>query len=313
LIIYLVRSGHLDLKMVWNLMTFQNVVLALILAGLNLLVAAWRWIILLKARNLNIPFGYGISLYLIGTFFNYALPGAVSGDLVRGYYLVQDYPGRKMDSALSVLIDRILGLYSFFILTLLAVAFDLEFVMQHENIRWVATLALLIFLGMTAFFLLGFSKTLYSRLGFQFVIEKIGPLHRVMEGFQRFGGAPLILLLSILVSLLAQVLTMTFFYQVTVLTGESDITWKAILFAVPMGFVVSAVPIAPAGVGVGQVAFLYLFQTYVGRPTSYGAVAITAFQLANAVLAMFGAIFYVRRRKPHELDNLDAKMESAVT
>ena len=92
LIVFLVRSGHLDLKVVWEFMTVRNLVLAVVLAGINIVMAIWRWIVLLKARGFYVPFVYGLSLYMIGMFFNYALPGAVSGDLVRGYYLVQDYP-----------------------------------------------------------------------------------------------------------------------------------------------------------------------------------------------------------------------------
>ncbi|NJL25268.1 MAG: hypothetical protein HC902_08875, partial [Calothrix sp. SM1_5_4] len=48
------------------------------------------------------PFGIWFSLYLIGIFFNFALPGSVGGDVVRGYYLVADHPERRMDSILSI-------------------------------------------------------------------------------------------------------------------------------------------------------------------------------------------------------------------
>ena len=133
-----------------------------------------------------------------------------------------------------------------------------------------------------------------------------------MDGFQRFGRDRRILAFSIAVSILAQAATMTFFYGIGVLMHDPEVTWKAILFAVPMGFVVTAVPIAPAGVGVGQLAFLYLFQTYMGKSSQFGAIAITAFQLAVLVGALGGVFFYLRRRKPHELDNLAAKMETAA-
>lgn len=311
LIVFLVRSGHLDLKVVWELMTVPNVVLALALAGGNFFLAAWRWILLLRTRGFYLPIGNGLALYLIGMFFNFALPGAVSGDLVRGYYLVKDYPDRKVDSVLSVLIDRILGLYSFFILTLIAVVWDFDFVMSHDKIRWVAMLSFLIFLGMTGFFLIGFSARIYRFSHLHFLVEKISPLHKLMEGFQRFGKDRRMIVISLLVSILAQVFTMIFFYQIGILLNEPGLTWKAILFAVPMGFVVQAVPIAPAGIGVGQVAFLYLFRTYMNNSSNYGAVAITAFQLSVAAWSLLGAFFYVRRRKPHELENLEAKMETA--
>ncbi|NJM09669.1 MAG: flippase-like domain-containing protein, partial [Bdellovibrionaceae bacterium] len=168
----MVKSGYLDPKDVWALMTLPNVLLALTLVGLNTFVAAWRWIILLQARGFHVPLSYGFSLYLIGIFFNHALPGSVGGDVVRGYYLVSDYPGRRMDAVLSIIIDRILGLYSFFILTLIAVAWDYEFVSTHEKIRWVALSSLLIFLGMTAFFIVAFSQRLSKLFGLSFIEKR---------------------------------------------------------------------------------------------------------------------------------------------
>jgi uncharacterized membrane protein YbhN (UPF0104 family) len=111
---------------------------------------------------------------------------------------------------------------------------------------------------------------------------------------------------------IAQIFTMIFFYQMAQVLNEPDITWQAILFVVPMGFVVTAVPISPAGVGVGQVAFLYLFQAYLGHPTQFGSISITVFQICSVVWALVGAGLYLRRpHKPHELE--DIEMQSATT
>ncbi len=309
LITFMVRSGHLDLTVLWGLMTPFNVVMALLLCGANLVLAAWRWLLLLKARGFHLKLRYGFSLYLIGIFFNHALPGAVGGDLVRGYYLVADYPERKIDSILSIVIDRALGLYSFFVLSLIAVAFDFEFVMGHEQIRWVALLCFLIFLGLTVFFTIAFSQRLTRAFGLNYLMVRVEPLRKAVEAFQRFGKDRKTIALSVASSLFAQVFTMIFFYQIAVFSGETAITWNAVLFAVPMGFVVTAVPISPAGIGVGQVAFHYLFQIYLNKQTSFGTTAITAFQLSIACWALLGAFFYLRRRKP--IANMAATMEAA--
>lgn len=311
LIVYLVKSGHLDPKDLWDLMTFPNVALALFLIGLNLLLAAWRWILLLKSRGFPIGLGYGSSLYLIGIFFNHALPGAVGGDLVRGYYLVNDHPGRKMDAGMSVVIDRVLGLYSFFLLTLAAVAFDYEFVMNHEQIRWVALMCFLVFCGMTAFFCVVFSQRLSHLFGLKFFEKRIPPIHKVVMSLHLFGQNKKAIAASVAVSILAQLVSMLFFYQMAAMSGEAGVTWNAVMFAVPMGFLVTAVPIAPAGIGVGQVAFHYLFQAYLQRPTQFGATAITAFQLCTVCWALVGAVFYLRRRKPQDMANLHAMAEAA--
>lgn len=302
LIAFLVKSGHFDPKDVWELMTLPNVILALTLVGLNTFVAAWRWIILLRARGFVINPGYGFSLYLIGIFFNHALPGSVGGDMVRGYYLVSDHPGRRLDSVLSIIIDRVLGLYSFFILTLLAVAWDYEFVSTHDKIRWVGLSSLIVFLAMTFFFVVAFSTRLSRLFGLTFFARRISIVHRLIEGIQHFGKDRRIIALSVLVSLFGQLFTCIFFYQLALASDEMDISWKAVLFAVPMGFLVTAIPIAPAGIGVGQVAFLYLFQAYLQKQTQFGATAITAYQLCVMCWALVGAYFYLRRKKPKELE-----------
>lgn len=312
LIAYMVRSGHLDPSALWNLMTFPNVALALLLVGVNIFLAAWRWIILLHARGFYIPLGYGFSLYLIGIFFNHAIPGAVGGDLVRGYYLVMDHPERRMDSILSIAIDRILGLYSFFILTLVAVALDYDFVMSHEKIRWVALSCFLVFIGMTGVFAIGFSARLSHALGVGYLRNRIPPFDKLMDAFQRFGENRKVIALSVFVSLLAQLFAMLFFFMLAQMTGETDVTWNSVMFAVPMGFLVTAVPIAPAGVGVGQVAFHYLFQTYLDRPTTFGTTAITAFQLTLVCWAVVGAVLYLRRRKPKDLDQMAELSEAPI-
>jgi len=313
LIVFAVRSGHLDLTRLWDLMTFTNVAVILLLTGLGTLASAWRWIVLIRNREFNITTRYGFSLYLIGMFFNYALPGAVSGDLVRGYYLIKDHPARRLDAALSIFIDRVLGLYSFFIFTLIAVVWDFEFVMAHEQIRWVALLSALIFSGMTLFFLISFSERLYRQTGLQWLATHIGPFEKIMSGFQRFSRDRMVIVTSVGVSLLAQLMTMIAFYYIAVAMGETDVTWKAILFAVPMGFLVTALPIAPAGVGVGQVAFLYLFNAYLGKSTQFGAISITAFQLALALWALVGAVVYIRRHKPNEFNKMQVELQETVT
>ncbi len=302
LITYMIYSGHLDLSKLWSLMTPFNLAVAFTLVAGNTVLAAWRWILLLRTRGFEIPVGYGLSLYLIGIFFNFALPGAVGGDLVRGYYLIGDHPERKVDAILSIAIDRVLGLYSFFILTLIAVIVDFKFVMGHEQIRWVAISCFLVFMAMTSFFTVTFSKRLSMLTGIDYLGRKIKPVGTLIEAIHRFGQNRPMIGASVLVSLGAQVFTMTFFYLFAVVVGETGVTWNAVLFAVPMGFVVTALPISPAGIGVGQVAFHFLFSTYLGHETSFGTNAITAYQLGVVSMGLLGAVAYLKRRKPHDLE-----------
>jgi uncharacterized protein (TIRG00374 family) len=311
LMYYLVNAGHLDVSKVWALATVTNVIVALLLVGVNLSLCAWRWVFLLRSCGITVSLGYGISLYLIGTFFNHALPGAVGGDMVRGYYLVADFPSQRLDAAISILIDRLLGLYSFFLMSLVAVLWDFEFVMSHEKIRVVAAFCLLVFFAMTTVFLIAFSKRLSRAVGLLWLQGKIKVVNQIVSGFQKFGQDRRAILISVLASILAQSTTVLFFYFLGLAVNEAGVTLQCLLFVVPMGFLVTALPISPAGVGVGQVAFLYLFQTYLQNPSSqFGALAVTAFQLTTVVWAIVGAGFYLKRRKPNDIG---AMMKTAET
>jgi uncharacterized membrane protein YbhN (UPF0104 family) len=76
-----------------------------------------------------------------------------------------------------------------------------------------------------------------------------------------------------------------------------DIPFAAYFFVVPLGFIATAVPISPAGVGVGQMAFLFLFNTYLGYKTSLGPTAITILQVLQFVFGLVGAWFFIRRKE----------------
>jgi uncharacterized membrane protein YbhN (UPF0104 family) len=72
-------------------------------------------------------------------------------------------------------------------------------------------------------------------------------------------------------------------------------------FIVPIGLTVSAIPILPGGIGVGQVAFYTLFQ-WVGYPhPEQGATLCTLMQVYTILFNCVGAIFYLKfKRRPHE-------------
>jgi uncharacterized protein (TIRG00374 family) len=310
LMTYLVKSGNLDLASLASLMTPFNVFLGLFLVGINTVLLAWRWLFLLRARGFNPKVSYVGSLYLIGMFFNFALPGSVGGDFVKGFYIARDHKERRTDAVFSIFIDRVLGLYTFFLLTLVAVAFDFKFVMGHEQIRWVAISCFSVFMGMTLFFIAAFSNRLQRWLRVHH-LEKISPrlrlVVRTLEVFREFGTNRKVIMASVAVSLLSQIAMLLFFYFVGIALGETDVSWRVYLFAVPMGYLATALPIAPAGIGVGQVAFHYLFEAYLGRPTNLGTISITAAQLAGFAYAMTGAIFYIRYRRPKDSEEMFAK------
>ena len=70
------------------------------------------------------------------------------------------------------------------------------------------------------------------------------------------------------------------------------------LILVPLGLMVTAIPVAPAGLGVGQVAFLSLFHM-VG--TSQGANLYTLYSASYVLINLSGAFLYLSSQVPSPL------------
>jgi hypothetical protein len=77
------------------------------------------------------------------------------------------------------------------------------------------------------------------------------------------------------------------------LGGFESVPMDKFFFLVPFGLLVTAIPIAPAGLGTGHVAFLGLFKM-VG--SNAGADLFTAYVTLQIVISLIGGIFYVRYR-----------------
>ncbi len=86
--------------------------------GLFEILAGVRWQILLRVQGIRISWTRMYGLLMVGLFFSLFIPGGTGGDLVKGYYLLKEAPvGRKTSAALSVVMDRLLGLLGVAILT----------------------------------------------------------------------------------------------------------------------------------------------------------------------------------------------------
>ena len=87
------------------------------------------------------------------------------------------------------------------------------------------------------------------------------------------------------------------FYIITKALGFSGLGLNAYLFIIPIGMITTAIPITPAGIGIGQAAYLKLFEWSLGYPTTIGADAITIWQAMALVIFMAGGYFYVTYRR----------------
>lgn len=302
----IVRSGHLDVKVLSRL--FTNPVSAsvlLALAGFNILslTARWWWIVNDTLKELSIE--RGLKLNLIGNFFNFVFPSSIGGDVVRGYYLAQDFPDVKMKSALTVVLDRIIGLYSLISLA----GFSLLWISMD---RWNSKLSLLTWSTMTLFvgyscglllLVSGVGKIILTKISFKPLQRPIGFLLGCHDYLRASLRNPGLFIKTFMVGIVSQAGVAVFFYFVALFMGEARVGFVDLLGITPLGFLVMSIPISPAGIGVGQVAYLFLIQQVTGQASEFGPTAISAFQISLLFWSFLGGWFYLTLKKPKELES----------
>jgi len=76
---------------------------------LSQLIFVARWCVLLRVQSIKIGYQTALKLHLIGLFYNNCLPSSMGGDVLRAWYATR-HTDRKLEAALSVFVDRVIGM-----------------------------------------------------------------------------------------------------------------------------------------------------------------------------------------------------------
>lgn len=312
IIFWLVQSGKLNFAALKNLLSPEIAALALLLILLNLFLASERWRVLINSQGEKAKPWPIFKLSLIGIFFNFAMPGGVGGDVVKAFYFSRELHGSKVIAITSVLMDRILGLLAMVLLALLVMLYDFNHIVKIPTL-------LTLFYFVSAFFVsaviglaLVFSGKIYNSGALSLVLKKLplsAKLNKLYESMHLYGKNPMSFVKVIGLSLLSQICAITFLVLAGKTAGFPEVPVTTYFLVAPLGFMATAIPISPAGVGVGQAAFYFLFNLYIGETTEVGPTTITAYQVGMFIVSLLGAFFYLRKKdhpKISKIENLDS-------
>ncbi len=115
--LYLAVKGE-DLSQVAEVLSGLNLwvlVAALAIYAVSQLIFVARWYLLLSVQSIRIGYWTAVKLHLLGLFYNNCLPTSVGGDLLRAWY-VTHHTDKKLQAALSVFVDRLVGLIGMLIM-----------------------------------------------------------------------------------------------------------------------------------------------------------------------------------------------------
>lgn len=297
LIWYALASGKLNLDALAGSLGRPLPLLAggaCVLAALGLAVARWRYLVLGQAVEMG--WGAALRLSLVGLFFSSLLPGAVSGDIVKAYYSCLRDPEARAGLILSVVLDRFLGLVGIAPLALAATLLNWERVSAHAGLLFLARLVLVgslaLALGLVLLFWGGPAggERLTTWLERPRVPSALRSLWQATRRLKTSRGHTL-RALTVAVAIPPLVgLGFLFFAQAL---GEHGVSLLDHMFIIPFVVLSMAVPIVPAGVGVGQLAAAALYAWVVpGAGPSLGADVVTLLQAWRLLAALPGGLLY---------------------
>ncbi len=310
LIYFLVRRGLLSISISNTgtaLSRLDEIIPAMLALFAGTVLSIFRWKILLEAHGIRLGWVRTLELTFVGNFFNIALPGAVSGDLVKALYVAKDVKGLRAKAFGSILFDRIAGVSALVLVAAGALVVGFDHFWGTPLIQ-----AIRVFLGTSAAGFIVFYAYLFlmdpkhdpvhallRRL--EKKMPKLGSLFRIYEGVKDYSQHRLAVTKAVAISMCVHLLVAFACWRFTYALGDPTVPLLAIMVVVPLGLLVIAIPILPGGIGTGHVAFGYLFQLLGSK---LGADVFTLFALYGISVGLLGGLSYLRFKSEGSLPDL---------
>jgi len=304
LVYYVLSSRMVDFATLKSVLSNPiNLIVSFVFLAFSALCCAARWFLLVRAQGLALSFKNLVELTMIGNFFNTFMPGSVGGDLIKAWYVAGQEPQRKTRAIFTVLLDRVIGLAVIVFYAGATLLFYTGLLDDKKELQAVAY-SLWAFTTVSFIFaLVFFTPSLWNWeitgrfLGY---LRKSKRLSQIIDAgllYRSHLGR-----MSIAVGLSAlSIFGTNVLFSIQGRTLGIPLELSHYFFIVPIGLTVSAIPLLPGGIGVGQVAFFKIFQWVGVANPEQGATLCTLMQVYTILFNCIGAIFYLKfKRNPQE-------------
>lgn len=254
----------------------------------NSAALAYRMKIVFHGENLSITFWESLQLTCIGFFFNNFLPTAVGGDVIKAHYAAT-HNNSRMRSYASVMMDRVIGLYSFLIVAAVALIVD-RGNFQVASIRPIVFSFLI--LGITIFVTVTSKRVavIMERFFMRIKLGKLGShldsLYKIVHDYKNRLD---VVGKSLLVSIFSQCVYFITIYMFFLSLG-SQVHLGNVFLVMPVVTFISMMP-SVGGLGVRESAIVAFFSPLTGKDTAFAASLLLLFGLF--AVSFIGGIFYL--------------------
>lgn len=276
--------------------------LATLVCFVAVMLTMARWYYLVRALDVPITWRDAIRLGFLGYMWNFVTPGSVGGDLVKVVYLAHKRPGKRTEVALSVVFDRLLGLYAVFLLATGAILWTGMWRDPSERVRFACRVMFWCTGGGTLFFAIGwlpgFSEGPIAR-----ALHRLPRVGRYVEQLNRairmYYSHPWALPWALILSLMVQSLFAVGVWMIARGLLSQSPTLPEHFVIVPMGMATGAVPLAPNGLGTFEWLVNFLYQHMPdasANDPSAGLLVSLGYRVVTVLIAMIGVVIYWMNR-----------------
>ncbi len=298
--IYWISRGQrwANLKQIFAQMNLWIFAAALGIFILGQILIGLRWWLLLRTQSIFIRFWAAVRLHFLGLFYNNFMPSSVGGDLVRAWYVTR-HTDKRFEAALSVFVDRMIGLLSTLIIAALFYSLFLRgqgaiilsgnrggflnSIAKHKGIiLWVAVAALVAF---CVLLLHRRGRAILIRLWSSIRVHGIRIINRLKNAIFIYCSKPLTILAVFGLTAFLQIMVITGFWFLGVNLG-ADVSIKYYYVFFTLTWVLGAVPVSIGGVVVVEVLLASLFIKFAG----VGEEVASALALCQRIIWMLASL-----------------------
>ncbi len=284
--------------------------LGLVTVSLIYPILMYRWWWLMHARGMSVPMWKAFRLTMVGNFFNFCMPGTTGGDVIKAYYAAKG-SGRRADAVVSVIVDRVCGLFGLLVLAGLVGLFML----RDDTARHVTVTVWLICAGFLVGSAVYFSNRLRAKLGIDWLISKLPGkqlLASIDQAAYAYRDHKTVVIGSIVMSVTLHVALVT----ATAMAGYAmgiQTPISLLMIVIPVSFLVGAIPIAPQGLGVMEFFAVTMLQSSGAYPNQVVGMLIMI-RLYQMFYSLLGSVFLLKgdiHLHPQQQEPSDASLDAA--
>jgi uncharacterized protein (TIRG00374 family) len=279
------------------------VALAIYFVAIGFNVLKWQY--LLRTLGVRVPYPALYRYNLVGLFFANLPLSMVGGDIARGWDLARHTEGQTAAVAVSVVVDRLVGLAAFLLGAVLGLAYAV-LALRRPDLTW-----LLAAVGTLSFvFVLAFAALMSQRT--RRLLERIftwGPLHRFLPLYQELSDSVQVyrshgqaLAVALAFGLATAAITCVVNYLAAV-AGGTDVPLNWVFVLTPLTAFAPFLPSIASGLGWNQGVFIVLYVDLAklggGDPEAFaGSVLVMSLAMQAIILvsSLPGAFLWWQRR-----------------